>query len=229
MPRPGRAHLSRAACGLLVVVAAVVSVSAGQREPYETASPFVGLYQLAEVHTSNDEYSVWLSWPATTARLVVGPCRWGVDAASPDTGRPWVEVHCRADGGQPLGYSGPLRWGASLVIPLHPDEPNVPNVWHPLYWWRAATGREFERTPVTVQLNGARAPGALVRHTIDYSFARPDLEVEIPPAGVLAAAVAGALRVQVTGPAVELDLTWGALTNDAAGAAGLLARHCPRE
>ena len=38
----------------LVVVAAVVSVSAGQREPYETASPFVGLYQLTEVHTSND-------------------------------------------------------------------------------------------------------------------------------------------------------------------------------
>ena len=33
---------------------AVVSVSAGQREPYETASPFVGLYQLTEVHTSND-------------------------------------------------------------------------------------------------------------------------------------------------------------------------------
>ena len=51
---PAREHLSRAAWGLLVVVAAVVSVSAGQREPYETASPFVGLYQLAEVHTSND-------------------------------------------------------------------------------------------------------------------------------------------------------------------------------
>ena len=119
MPRPpAREHLSRAAWGLLVVVAAGVSVSAGQREPYETASPFVGLYQLADVHTSNDEYSVWLSWPATTARLVVGPWRWGVDVASADTGRPWVEVHCRADGGQPLGYSGPLPWGASLVIPL---------------------------------------------------------------------------------------------------------------
>ena len=49
-----REHLSRAAWGLLVVVAAVVSVSAGQREPYETASPFVGLYQLTEAHTSND-------------------------------------------------------------------------------------------------------------------------------------------------------------------------------
>ena len=55
MPRPlARENISRAAWGLLVVVAAVVSVSAGQREPYETASPFVGLYQLTEVHTSND-------------------------------------------------------------------------------------------------------------------------------------------------------------------------------
>ena len=45
MPRPARENISRAAWGLLVVVAAVVSVSAGQREPYETASPFVGLYQ----------------------------------------------------------------------------------------------------------------------------------------------------------------------------------------
>ena len=59
----------------------------------------------------------------------------------------------------------------------------MPNVWHPLYWWRAATGREFERTPVTVQLNGARAPGELVRHTIDYSFARPDLEHEAQRTG----------------------------------------------
>ena len=49
--------------------------------------------------------------------------------------------------------------------------------------------------------------------------------MEIPPAKVLAAAIAGALRVQVTGPAVKLDLTWGALADDAAGAAGLLARH----
>ena len=229
MPRPAREGISRAAVAVLVVVAAGVSVSAGQREPYETASPFVGLDQLADVRTSNDEYSVWLSWPATTARLVVGPWRWGVDVASADTGRPWVEVHCRADGGQPLGYSGPLPWSASLVVPLHPDEPNVPTVWHPLYWWRAATGREFVRTPVRVQLDDAIADGELVRHTIDYSFARPDLDVEIAPAGVLAGAEAGALRVRVTGRGVDLDLTWPALAVDAAGAAGLMARHCPRE
>ena len=214
--------------GLLVVVAASVSVSAGQRQPYETASPFVDLHQLAEVTTSNDEYSVWFFWGATTAGLAVGPWRWGVDAASADEPRPWVEVRCRA-AGRPLGYSGPQPWRASLVIPLHPDEPNVPNVWHPLYWWRALTGREFQRTPVTVQLDGVGAPGELVRHTIDYSFARPDLEVEISPAGVLAGASAGALRLRVTGPAVELDLTWRTLADDAAGAAGLLARHCPRE
>ena len=106
MPRPAREGISRAAVAVLVVVAAGVSVSAGQREPYETTSPFVGLYQLAEVRTSNDEYSVWLSWPATTARLVVGPWRWGVDVANADKGRPWVEVHCRADGGRPGSHLG---------------------------------------------------------------------------------------------------------------------------
>ena len=49
--------------------------------------------------------------------------------------------------------------------------------------------------------------------------------MEIAPAGVLA----GALRVRVTGRGVDLDLTWAALAVDAAGAAELLARHCPRE
>ena len=227
-PRPARESFSSAAVGLLVVVAAGVSVSAGQREPYETASPFVGLSQLSEVSTSNDEYSIWWAWPTTSARLVVGRWAWRIDAASDDARRPWVEVQCRADG-RPLGYSGPQPWRASLVIPLHPDEPNVPNVWHPRYWWRALTGREFQRTPVTVQLDGVGAPGELVRHTIDYSFARPPLEVELAPPGILAGARARALRLRVTGPAVDLDLTWGTLADGAAGAAGLVARHCPRE
>ena len=124
----------------------------------------------------------------------------------------WGLLVVVAAGGQSLEYSGPLPWSASLVIPLHPDEPNVPTVWHPLYWWRAATGREFVRTPVRVQLDDAIADGELVRHTIDYSFARPDLEVEIAPAGVLAGAEAGALRVRVTGLGVDLDLTWAALS-----------------
>ena len=57
----------------------------------------------------------------------------------------------------------------------------------------------------------------------------PDLDVEIAPAGVLAGAEAGALRLRVTGPAVDLDLSWAALAVDAAGAAGLMARHCPLE
>ena len=53
--------------------------------------------------------------------------------------------------------------------------------------------------------------------------------MEIAPAGVLAGAEAGALRLRVTGPAVDLDLTWAALAVDVAGAAGLMARDCPLE
>ena len=96
-----------------------------QREPYQMTSPFVELHQFAEVTTSNDEYSIWLTWGATTAGLRVGPWRWGVDGAGDDVRRPWVEVQCRADG-RPLGYDGPRAWSAALMIPLHPDEPEVP-------------------------------------------------------------------------------------------------------
>ena len=53
MARRARGISSVAGC----VVVAVVVVGAGQREPYETVSPFAGLYQLQEVTTSNDEYS----------------------------------------------------------------------------------------------------------------------------------------------------------------------------
>ena len=129
MARQARGISSVAGC----VVVVVVVVGAGQREPYETVSPFAGLYQLQEVTTSNDEYSVWWTWGAASGALRVGPWQWAIAG---DVRRPWLEVHCRADGG-PLGYSGPRGWAASLVVPLHPDEPNVPNVWHPLYWWRA--------------------------------------------------------------------------------------------
>ena len=65
-----------------VLVSAGLGLGASQGEPYETASPFVGLSQLPEVSTSNDEYSVWWAWPTTTARLVVGRWTWGVDASS---------------------------------------------------------------------------------------------------------------------------------------------------
>ena len=53
MARRARGISSVAGC----VVVVVVVVGASQREPYETVSPFAGLYQLQEVTTSNDEYS----------------------------------------------------------------------------------------------------------------------------------------------------------------------------
>ena len=75
-----------------------------QGAPDETASPFVGLYQLPEVITSNDEYGIGWTGGMTAAALHVSRWRWAVDAT--DDGQPWVEVECRVDG-RPLRYAGP--------------------------------------------------------------------------------------------------------------------------
>ena len=53
--------------------------------------------------------------------------------------------------GRPLGYDGPRAWSAALVIPLHPDEPDVPTVGEWRYWWRGLT------VPVEVDLIGGRS------------------------------------------------------------------------
>ena len=87
---------------------AALSLLTMQGAPDETASPFVDLYQLPEVITSNDEYGIGWTWGVTAAALHVGRWRWAADAT--DDGQPWVEVECRVDG-RPLGYAGPRAWG----------------------------------------------------------------------------------------------------------------------
>ena len=116
--------------------------------------------------------------PAAAISLVMGWCLlWGFGplpsarlarrgaTTGDEVRRPWVEVQCRADG-RPLGYDEPRQWSAALVIPLHPDEPDVPTMGEWRYWWRGLTGREFHRTSVRGQLDDAIADGELVRHTI---------------------------------------------------------------
>ena len=61
-----------------------------------------------------------------------------------------VMLACRADGSG-AGYSGPEPRRAELILPMHPDAPNVSLVFDPRYWWWALTGRALERTPVEVQ------------------------------------------------------------------------------
>lgn len=73
-------------------------------------------------------------------------------------------------------------------MPLHPAAPDVPNAWNPLYWLRGLTGNEFVRVPVRVSFaNSAVYESELVRHTIDYSIARPDQEMDLEPVSILEA------------------------------------------
>ena len=139
--------------------------------------------------------------------------------------RPWIEVRCRTDG-RPDGYSGPLSLEAFLLLPLHPDEPNVIS---PRYWWRALTGGEFVRVPVGVSVaSGPAYDSELVRHTIDYSFARPDLIIDLEPVAVLEALrdhTGATLIAAGEGTLVELAF----LPADTGPlVAGLMLEHCPR-
>ena len=198
--------------------------------PYTTASPFRDLYTLDLVTTSNDEHWISYTWLSSAYSLQF-PDRpvWArVDALDADSERPWIEFRCRTDG-RPDGYSGPLPLEGFLWLPLHPDAPNVPNVWNPLYWWRGLTGGEFVRVPVGVSVaSGPAYDSELVRHTIDYSFARPDQVIDLEPVAVLEALRddAGATLIAAgEGTLVELAF----LPADTGPlVAGLMLEHCPR-
>ena len=135
-----------------------------------------------------------------------------------------VVLSCRADG-RSAGYAGPRTIYAELVLPMHPDAPNVPLVLNPLYWWWGLTGREWDRTPVTVQwVGGAASEGELLRHRIDYSIPRPAQTVELAPSEILALLQAAA-TLRVMGPDTGIVLRF-APRPDLVGLAALIETHC---
>ena len=52
---------------------AALSLLTMQGAPDETASPFVDLYQLPEVITSNDDYGIGWTWGVTAGRAARRP------------------------------------------------------------------------------------------------------------------------------------------------------------
>ena len=196
-----------------------------ERVPYCSLSPFAGLYHHDGVMTSNDEYSAWVSWVAAAWVLRyqrLSPIRNGEH----EDLQAWVRLQCRVDG-RAEGYSGPRPLVVELWLPMHPDRPDVPNWIHPLYWWRGLTGREFVRTPVRVTVEGDAYGSELVRHAIDYSFARPELTVTLRGGGLLAALAAGIpLDLAVRGEGIALDLAFAAGGEGQQDAARRMLRHC---
>ncbi len=210
--------MGKAIAVLFAALGAAASAAASQ-------SPFEGGNAIESVTTSNDAYGVWLYWePRSGARLMPGfEDALNVEAADLTIA---VMLACRADGSG-AGYSGPEPIRAELILPMHPDAPNVPLVFDPRYWWIALTGREWSRPPVTVQWDGGAArKGELRRHRIDYSIPRPSQSVELDPAEILAllqATTAATLRVM--GPDTGIVLRF-APRPDRVGLAALIETHC---
>ena len=196
-----------------------------ERVPYRSLSPFAGLYHHDGVMTSNDGYRMWVSWVAESWVLRyqrLSPIRNGEH----EDLQAWVRLQCRVDG-RAEGYSGASPLAVELWLPMHPDLPDVPNWIHPLYWWRGLTGREFVRTPVRVAGAGDAYGAELVRHTIDYSFARPELTVTLRGGAVLAALAAGSeLHLAVRGEGIALDLAFAEGGEGGQDAARRMLRHC---
>ena len=207
---------TRGVVGTLLVVACFVpaQASAGQvqpgRVPYSEHSPFEGLYQLPDVSTSNDEYGITLTWHPTEWSLAYPDGRGAFSRTEGLGDRALgIVIGCRADG-RPEGLSGPTPVYATLVVPMHPEAPDVYNFLQLRYWWLGLTGNEFERTSVHVDVAGAGTmESELVRKRIDYSFARPDVTVDLTRLGrgvlrVLAAQAGTRLRVYGEGTALDI-------------------------
>ena len=204
---------------LCVALWAAASVAASQ-------SPFEGGNAIEGVTTSNDAYGVWLYWEPQSGLMRVPGFEDALDVEATDLTIA-VMLACRADG-RGAGYSGPEPIRGELVLPMHPDAPNVPNRLQPACTggW-GLTGREWDRTPVTVQWDGGAArEGELLRHRIDYSIMRPALTIELDPAEILALLQATTdATLRVMGPGTGIVLRF-APRPDLAGLAALIETHC---
>ena len=186
------------------------------QERWSTSAPFRGLSAVSSVVTSNDDYRIWLHWPAERLRIRYPDGRSAFEQHAGSAGGldAWLSVQCRADG-RGEGLPGPEPARSALWLPMYPEPPAVYQVLHPMFWLLGLTGSEVERTPVRVVGTGVAAFDAeLVRQRTDYSFPRPALRVDLPAAAVLESFVAGAaIQIDLSGERVDARL-WFAARSD---------------
>ena len=171
---------------LAVAVAAASCSVAAERAPFDE---FIGERSMM---VSNDGYGVWVYWGAEKATLEYPgrtPFKHHLGTEDNDF-LVMLEAACRADGkGQGRNDSEPVR---ALSLPMHPDTGDVPSFFTPWYWWRVLRGNEATSTPVTVTVGtGKGHESRLVERHVDWSFARPQLLVRIPPAEAMRALLEG--------------------------------------
>ena len=209
---------------LAVAVAAASCSVAAERAPFDE---FIGERSMM---VSNDGYGVWVYWGAEKATLEYPgriPFKHHLGTEDNDF-LVMLEAACRADGkGQGRNDSEPVR--ANLSLPMHPDTGDVPSFFTPWYWWRVLRGNEATSTPVTVTVGtGKGHESRLVERHVDWSFARPQLLVRIPPAEAMRALLEGTdTEITVRGKGVHIELEF--MENRALSkAANQMKKHCPR-
>ena len=215
--------------GLAFVAAVAAGTPAAMPYPSRTQPPFADLHSLDGIMTSNDEYGIWAHWPAASYRLEY-PGRKPLEFIRPPPElQTSLAVSCRADG-RDAGFSGPEPLWAELVLPLHPDEPDVPHFFDPRYWIIALFRGEAEETPVSVRIEGGQPfPSTLRRARIDWSFPRPAPTVRLDPTTALAAlaSATASVRLAAEGPGTRLEIHF-APAPALAATARLIDSHCPR-
>lgn len=190
-------------------------------------SPFAGLYVEDGISTSRDEYGIWTYWPAASYELQFPgrpPLAWtaGEDPAL----SAHILIACRADG-RALGHHGPAPVHATLLLPLHPAEPDVPRVLHPQFWFLLLTQRETASTPASARFgHGPAFATELVRERVNWSFPRPSPQLRLAPRAALRALSSGdGTSLTAEGADLRLELRFEPAP-PLADAARLMARHC---
>ena len=207
--------MKEAICFSRVILLWLLSITAAPavnlQEEATNGSPFRGLYSIDGVTTSNDEYSVWLSWMADRYRIDYPdglPPFAHPSADGSAVSAAVLSLACRADG-RAVGFSGPSPLLVDLVLPMHPEAPDVYSVLNPLYWVLGLLGQEFVRIPVVVTVGGVGVDGEMVRRRGAYNQPRPAVVVEFSGSVVLEyLAAASALSLRVSGDGVDIELSF---------------------
>ena len=214
-----------------VALAAAATEAAGNQPEERRDAPFAGLHKVANITTSNDDYSIWLHWEADEFEAQYPDGRPPFDAATrhPDDLTPMVTFHCRADG-RDKGFAGPRSVSADGVLPMHPEAPGVPGPFNLRYWLLAAFGNEWERWPVRLTVDGYGVYDTEIRRQrIHYSFSRPELEIadmgRTAHEGLLRVASGEPWRLRMEGDGLHVDARLPVMTDAAHGARQML-RHC---
>ncbi|MYA15837.1 MAG: hypothetical protein F4Z28_03240 [Gammaproteobacteria bacterium] len=197
------------------------------------AGPFDELYLIEDVSTSRD--GRWISASLLTetySAKVPGYTERVIPAMGPKHQWIYLGVECRAGPATDNFPAAPAV--AEIAVPDHPDQ-KPHNWWSPMYWILGLSGRDIEKTPVTVTLSDAghsdggawhKEDVMLERYRTDYSAVRTLLSIYVDGKAVLD--IMGKerpIRVRVRGEGTDIAASFPASPH-LAPAVKAMQEHC---